>query len=544
MQADTIVYGRIFTADPQRPWAEAAAIADGRFIAVGDADEVCPLAGSKTEVLDAGSGLVTPGMCDAHMHLSQGAIASYYQADLSGASSCAEIVERLRAFIEAHPGRAVYQGYGWSDAVFEAEGIAPDRTFLDAVCAAVPLFIRSYDGHSLAANTACLKLAGIGAGYVSSQTGQIILDADGVPTGLFREWTMRDIMEAVPPFTEEDYRAAIKREQMKFVRVGVTNAFEPIIDNGPTVRAAYRALDDADELLLKMSSAVYVRPEAEDVAAVLDAFETEPLVRPDGHFSCRCAKVLIDGVVEGQTAFLDEDYAHRPGYRGLPICTSRQYRAALREIAARDLQLHVHAIGDAAVAMALDGIEEMRPYLTHRVAITHLQLVRPQDIARMARLGCIACANPIWHEKEPGYYAQLALPYLGFERAERQYPLEDLFRAGITVSMGTDYPVSDPDPLLGIEVGVTRSMPGDATGETCLGLDQRARVSQMLCAATVNGAYQNGAEDRFGTIAVGKEADLALFDRDITRVEASAIHEARCLVTLIDGRVVWSDPAL
>lgn len=545
-RAEAVLRGRIFTADPAHPYAEAASVSGGVFTRVGAWEDVRELVGPGTRVIDVGDGLATPGMCDAHMHLSQGAVASMFQADLSGCSSTAEYVERLRAFAAAHPGRSNYQGYGWDNAVFEAEGRAPGCDVLDEVGLDVPIFVRSYDGHSLIASTACLEHAGIGPGYVSRESGEVVCDASGVPTGLFLEWAMRDIMASVEPFSVEDYRRALRQEQERFVRVGVTSIYEPIIDNGAAVRAAYEELDEAGELALKVSSGFYFKPELEDVARLADyAAERDAWrARSAGRrsrFSCETVKLLVDGVVEGQTAYLFEGYAHRPDWRGEPICSPEQLAGAVDAAYDQGFRVHMHAIGDAALDMALTALERAaagHAGADRRPTITHLQVVRPQDVARMARLGVVAAANPVWHFKEAGYYGELAEPFLGPERAEHEYPLEDLFRAGMVVSMGTDFPVSDPDPLQGVEIGVTRSALGDASGATTLWPEQRASVEQMLGAATAGGAYQNAVEQRCGRIAEGYVADAAVFDRDLTRIDPHEIHTARCVLTMVDGAVV------
>lgn len=548
MQAEIICVGRVFTADPSHPWAEAVAIADGTVCAVGTRGEVGETAGGHTRIIDAGDGLILPGMCDAHMHLSQGAVASMFQVDLAGASSPEEYLDRISTFTAAHPGRPSYQGYGWDDAVFAAEGVVPDRTFLDLACPDVPLAIRSYDGHSLVANTAALELAGIGRGYVSARPGELVCDATGRPTGLFREWTMRDVMDTLGPYSIADYRAAIVEEQQKFLKVGVTSVYEPIIDSGDAVRAAYLDLDRAGELVLKVSTGFYARPEADgcdDMVAFAQRTSDLGAGASAGRVRFGNVKILLDGVVEGETAFLGSDYTDRPGWRGEALCTPAQLEEALLTACDLGFQVHMHAIGDAAVAMALDGLEAVsgeRPRPDWRPTITHLQLLAPRDIERMAALGVVASTNPVWHEKEPGYFGELARPRLGDARAEREYPLHDLMRAGIPVSMGTDYPVSDPDPLLGIEVGVTRSMPGDEAGETCLWPEQRATVEEMLMAATAGGAYQTFQERRSGSLKPGLAADLCILDRDITRVDPWHIHEARCVLTMVDGAVVWRDP--
>lgn len=542
MASNIVLLGKVFTADAGHPYAGGVAVEGGRIAYVGDRAGARELVGEGAKVVDAGEGLILPGFVDGHMHYSQAAYKDMFQADLMSATTVAGYARIMSDFIAEHPHRSVYVGVGWDNAVFEREGARPDRSLLDAVCPDVPCAIRSYDAHSFLVNTAALEKAGIGNGYVSARVGEAVLDDDGNPTGLFREWAADDVVGAILHPTRDEFERALDALQGKLFSLGITQIYEPVIDDGDKVRPAYQALDLAGRLKLKVTSGFKCLPELYGADQVEQwALQRDVWEGRGRHYAMGNVKFFMDGVVESRTGWLFDDYADEPGYRGEPNCTLGEFETQARAAAEAGLQIHIHAIGDAALDMALSGLEYARRFAVDadwRPTITHLQVVRPRDIERMARLGVIANTDPAWHMKEPAYFENLALPYLGAERADRQYPLKSLWDAGVTVSTGTDFPVTDPNPMLGIEAGVTRSMPGDASGRTALWPEEGVSVERMLASYTVNGAYQNRREATTGSIVVGKCADIAVLDRDITAIDPSAIHEAHCVLTLADGRVV------
>ena len=545
MYADTVLKGRVFTSNRAALVAEAAAVKDGAFVYVGDASGADELIGPDTEVIESGEGLFLPGFCDAHMHFSSGAGQFAYEIDIVGLETVDQYLDTIRAYVDEHPGREFYKGMGWDNAVFENEGKTQTKELLDAICPDVPMLIGSYDGHSYWVNSKCLEKAGIGRGFVSNEAGTIVLDPETQePTGLVRDWAMNDVFKAIRSYTVEEFKKAILDLQEDLLAVGLTNIYEPILRDEENAQIALEELDIEGKLKLKVTSGFYCKPEHEGpekierCAKIRDSYKGT-------HYHCNNIKFVLDGVIESGTAYLKNEYADKPGFVGVPNCRPEDYNAMVRCAKEHGFQVHVHAIGDAAISMAIDGFEYAQatdPVEDWRPTITHLQVVEDADIDRMAALGAIACANPTWHFKDPVCYESLEHAQLG-ERAEREYPLKKFWDRGMVVSTATDFPVSNPDPMEGLEVGVTRCEPGDASEETLLDAAERVAVEDMICAGTINGAYQNFLEDRIGSIEVGKEADFVLMDRDITTIDSHTIHEAQCLMTVIDGNVMYKKEA-
>ena len=521
MKADTVLKGKVFTSDRAGLWAEAAAVKDGKFVYVGDAAGVEEYVDEGTQVLESGDGVFMPGFCDAHMHFSSGAGQFAYEIDVVGLETVDEYLSTIRAYIDEHPGREFYKGMGWDNAVFENEGKVQNKAMLDEICSDVPVLIGSYDGHSYWVNSCCLEKAGIGRGFVSEEAGTIVLDPETQePTGLVRDWAMNDVFKAIRPYTVEEFKSAILTLQDDLISVGLTNIYEPILRDEVNAQIALEELDIEGKLKLKVTSGFYCKPENETLekidrcAEIRDAYHGK-------HYQCNNIKFVLDGVIESGTAYLFDDYTDKPGFRGVPNCTPEAYNAMVRYAKDRGFQVHVHAIGDAAISMAIDGFEYAQaenPKDDWRPTVTHLQVMRDDDIDRLAALKGVAAANPTWHYKDPVCYESLEVAQLG-DRAASEYPLKKFWDRGVVVSTATDFPVSNPDPFEGLEVGVTRCEPGDASEKTVLDPAQRVGVVDMICAGTINGAYQNFTEDRIGSIEVGKDADFILADRDITAVD-------------------------
>lgn len=539
--ADLVLIGTIFTGEDDRTCAQGAAIKDGRYIYVGTADGAMAFSGPATRIITSENGLFTPGLTDSHIHLSTAAASAMLEADLTGCDSVDGYVNALRVFKEQHPGRRWYGGAGWDNAVFEAKGRKPDRFLLDAVSADIPVVMRSYDCHSLLVNTAALRLSGIGKGYHSADVGGFVLDDSGEPTGLIREWAMHDVFRGLGLYSVEDYEQAILAYQEHLLSLGITSAYEPIMDDIDLVNQAYMHLDESGRLKLKVQAGFTVGPARGGVSSV-DRRAIQRDAYHGSHYKNDNIKIFIDGVVESRTAFLKEDYADEPGYRGVPNCSLDALTETLAEVRARGFQVHMHVIGDAAIDEALTALERVSdtpcPGIW-RPTLTHLQLAKKHDAERMAALGACAAINPIWFYKEPLYFNVQCIPYLGVERASYQDPGQLFWRDGITPTVATDAPVTIPDPMPEIEVGATRCAIGDVAEKTLFCPEERMTVGELLQAYTSNGAYQTLWEDECGTIAVGKRADVALFDKNILHINPHDIHKATCQLTIADGKVAY-----
>jgi hypothetical protein len=215
------------------------------------------------------------------------------------------------------------------------------------------------------------------------------------------------------------------------------------------------------------------------------------------------------------------------------------------ELDKNKFQIHVHAIGDAATAMILDAFAyaaRMNGRRDARNLVTHLQLVVPKDILRFKELGVVAVPQPYWFMKDDYYYT-IQVPYLGQKRADAEYPMASFFRTGVTVASGSDYAVTIPcNPLVAIQTGITRSVPGVSDPKEVLWPEERVTLDQMIASFTINGAQANFLEGVTGSIEVGKMADLVVLDKNLFQIPAGEISSAKVVLTLFEGKEVFSRP--
>jgi predicted amidohydrolase YtcJ len=251
----------------------------------------------------------------------------------------------------------------------------------------------------------------------------------------------------------------------------------------------------------------------------------------------------VDGIIENRTAVMVEPYLEPDGgvseMRGLPMVERDLLTAAVVELDRRGFQCHFHAIGDGAVRLALDAIQAARAAngdAEHRHHLAHIELIHPDDIGRFATIGAVANMQPFWAMDE-AQMRDLRIPVLGADRARWQYPFRSLLDAGARMAGGSDWPVTTPNPLLEMEVAVTRT-DTDNRGGPALFPEERLTLDQALTAFTIGSAYVNHCEEETGSIEVGKRADLAVLDRDIRAPDAGPLGEARVVATLVHGQVV------
>jgi hypothetical protein len=555
--------------------ADSVAVRDGRIMAVGPAAQVLELRGSRTETIDLRGRLLLPAFGDAHAHASA-AVAELYSAQLFHLPTVDACLDALRGFLREHPDLPVVSGEGWTNTI--APRLGPRKEVLDELVGDRPVVLSSEDYHSLWVNSRALELAGITTATVDPPGGVIERLPDGEPAGTLRETAMDLVTSVLPDFSEEQYREGILHYQTRIAApAGITLVFDPVLPTpgrplgeSASLRA-YRRMAEAGELTLRARLGLTMEPQddltswveqataaGDDLAAVAAAGRPRPATGEPGRggrpvmgdtaaVAVSAAKFFEDGVIEGHTAYLLEDYADAPGDRGRPLWDKAALGRAFAAVDAAGLQIHVHCIGDAATAETLDALEHARRTNgAHdwRPAITHVQMVAPADFRRFAEMGVVAAVQPFWFVLGD-YYHDLEVPYLGEDRAAAEYPLRSFYDAGAPVAGGSDFPVTKPcDPLIGIQAGVMRWLPQLSDGDAVLGLDQRCSVAQLIDAYTSGAAYAHRLESVTGSVAVGKSADLVVVDRDLSAVEPAEIGESRVLLTLFEGRPVHTDPAL
>lgn len=532
--------GIIYTVDQKRSVAEAMAIRDGQIEYVGTDTGSARYIGRLTRVIDLGRRMVLPGFVDSHCHPTS-AYKHFFELTLNGLRTIPEYEKAIRDFAARHPDATFIRGRGWSNTLFAKTG--PHRKLLDAIIPAIPVALSSEDGHSKWVNSKTLELAGITRSTPDPEGGVIERDpATGEPTGTLREAAADLIAEIFPAYTVEELKKGLEAYQSMALAFGITTAHDASVDVPGNEVLAYRALQAEGRLRMRFRASVFVDP-AKAPAHIQPLLEERN--RNSGPlFQTNSAKIFLDGVVEGSTAYLKENYKHLPGSRGKMLCTQEELNTICAELQKDSIQIHVHSIGDGATSAALDAIafaEHQSGKRDARHCITHLQLVDPGDIARFKLLGVVAVPQPYWFMKDD-YYYNLQVPYLGQKRADVEYPMESFFRAGVTVASSSDYPVTIPcNPLVGIQTGIRRSKPETADPREVLWPEERASLEQMITSFTINGATANFVESQTGSLEAGKSADCVVLDTDLFSIPVTDIQKAKVILTLFGGKEAFRD---
>lgn len=541
-KADQIFRGRIYPHAGREETVGAIAIAGDRILCVGSWAEVSGCADDRTEIRILGKEeIITPSYAEGHAHVSSNT-EIVCDVLLYGLRSVREYQDAITRFRDAHPDCVFLRGSGWINGVFPNG--TPTADLLDEIVPDIPVVLVSEDHHSHWVNTKALELAGIGPA-TDPTPGGVIEKYPGTdrPCGCFREKSMDLIQAVIPPYTPEEFKYAILDYQKKALSFGVTAVFEPIYLFPHEALAAYRALESEGALCMRFSLAMSLHANLDadlffrDIAAEKAATDGE-------HLSLSTVKFFIDGVVEGHTAFLLDDYQDTPGNRGENLWKQEKLNDAVARCEEYGYNIHVHAIGDAAVRSILDAFEYSRevngprPGLRH--AITHLQVVAAEDMVRMGRLGILGVVNPYWHFNNPVYHEVLEIPYLGQERADAEYPMRSLSEAGVKLVVASDFPVTMiPEIFMAVRLGVTRTHPLFPDVPP-LGKDETRTVAEMMEALT-NGFYQQHLESDCGTLTVGARADFVILDRDIYQVSPEKIADTNVLATYLLGQLVYED---
>jgi len=295
-------------------------------------------------------------------------------------------------------------------------------------------------------------------------------------------------------------------------------------------------------MTIRFPTAMGINPE--DELAVVEELSARQKTEAGGYFWIQAAKIFMDGVLEGGTAYLEDPYLHQPG-NGELLWEPQRYNEMCAALNKAGVQIHVHSIGDAATRITLDGFAYARQkngWRDARNMITHLQLVHPEDIARFADVGVIAVPQPDWFVVDTYYYQ--AVDYVGQERADQQYP--SFFDQGVKVASASDYPLSwPPNPMLAIEIGVTRTVPEGS--DICVAPDyttplnpaEKVTVEEMITSFTINGAYAIFREDELGSLEVGKKADFIVLSQNILQIDPRQIHNTAVLLTYFEWQKVY-----
>jgi predicted amidohydrolase YtcJ len=517
--------------------SDAVAVRAGRVVALG-ADDVSALVGPRTEVLDRPGALVVPGFQDCHVHAPPAArellTIDLHEQD-EGRPAYLRIVQ---AYVDAHPGAEWITGGGWALDHFPESG--PHRSDLDAITGDRPAFLFNRDVHGAWVNTAALRIAGIDASTPDPPDGRFERDADGMPTGMLHEGAAYTFNTRwVPEPSRAQWEQAILTAQRHLFALGITGWQDAWVT--PETFEAYCSLASDGRLSAQVVGALWWdRHRGVDQIPEFQARRE----RGVGRFRPTTIKIMVDGIIENQTASMLEPYCAGCGGHdgadnyGLDYVDRELLTAAVTELDALGFQVHMHAIGDRAIRNALDAVEAAqhsngRSDRRHHIA--HLQVIQPDDLLRFAALGVVANCQTYWAQSEP-QMDELTLPYIGDERGLLQYPFEGLRRAGARLAMGSDWPVTTADPLQQLEVAVRRIDPEHRDNAPFLP-SERLGLADALSAFTSGSAYVNHDADG-GTLRVGSRADAAVLDQDLFELDGK-LADARVMGTIASGEIVY-----
>lgn len=536
---DSILYnGHIRTLDDAQPVASALAISGGRVVATGSDDEIRALAGAGTNQLDLNGRYVVPGMTDAHIHwqLSTQMLQNVLLYNLPSKQAALErVAEKVRT---AAPGDWII-GYGWLQDEWEGQnGQFPTRYDLDAVAPENPVFLVSRSAHAGWVNSLALKLSGVDRNTHDPESGTILHDTAGDPTGVLLEpMTMNLVRNHIPEPTVEDLATQMKATQAKALSLGITGIHD--FDDQECF-AALQIMRERGDLALRVVKNFN--------KGYLDVMLKTGLRRGFGDDWIRIGslKIFADGAIGPRTAAMIAPYDGEPDNYGIVVTDKEEMAEMVSRASAAGFASTIHAIGDRAVHDVLDVYESTRreeaargeARSTRRHRIEHVQLIHPDDAGRLAELDIIASMQPIHATSD----YPVADRYWGARTPYSYNPRLQLDR-GVVVAFGSDSPVEPMGSVIGIHAAVTRQRADGTPGADGWNPSARLSVNEALRGYTLGPAYAAGMEDRLGRLAPGYLADLVVLDRDLYAIPPAEILDTQIVATMVGGLWRWGEYA-
>jgi predicted amidohydrolase YtcJ len=534
-----LVHGHIWTEDAAQPEAEAIAVSGNRILRVGTSEDVLRLAGPTTHVIDLHGRRVVPGFNDAHVHFVIGGLV-LANVQLRDASSQAEFRERIAHFAQSQPAgewilSGIWDHERWTPAVL------PTHQLIDDVTPKNPVFVMRLDGHMGLANALAMKLAGVDRNTKDVPGGVIVRDADGNPTGIFKDAAMTLIHGVIPPLSLQQTETAILAAQREAARNGVTSVQEMADDqddtSGPEHLRALETLEREGRLAVRISVNLRLIDWKNLAGSGIQAGFN------DGHIQVGGLKAFADGGLGASTAWLFAPYVDAPNTSGLATDELQHPEQMFTDMRGADqagLQIAIHAIGDRANRTILDlyqRLEKEDGPRDRRLRIEHAQHLTSEDIPRFAQLHVIASMQP-YHAIDDGRWAQKRL---GGERIRYAYDFRSLLDSGATLAFGSDWPVAPMEPLMGIYAAVTRRTLDNRNPNGWIP-EQKISVAEAVHAYTVGSAYAQFDDKIRGSLEPGKLADLVVLSKDIFHIDPVQIEDTHVDLTILDGRVIYEAP--
>jgi predicted amidohydrolase YtcJ len=534
---------RIYTVGPAYPWAEAIAIRGTLISAIGSNEAILALATDRTHQIDLDGRLILPGLCDAHIHLHEWAI-NLTRPHLASARTKQEMLAQIANYAAQQPATRWIVCQGWNESWW-GETEFPTAMDIDAATQpGQPAIAYRSDMHIAVANHAALSRAGITSATPNPPGGLIDRDVDGTPTGVLRELAIGLVTEEIPPFSHEELLATVSAALPELHRLGITAIHDQRVkdaNEGPAMLSILSRLRQTGKLHLRVNCNIAAHQLPALAALGLRSGFGDDYLRL-GH-----VKVFADGSLGSRTAWMLEPFvpqtaAETPNY-GVNVTPPEQMAAEFYQAQQLGFPISVHAIGDRANRVVLELFEELAPQLPplpipHR--IEHVQTIASVDRARLARLNISASVQPIHLTDD----RELTDRYWG-ARARNTYAFRSLLDAGVRLAFGSDAPVANPNPFLGIHAALVRRRPHDTLSSWHP--QESLTLEEIIYAYTLGAAQAAGWEATIGSLTPGKRADFIVLDRDVFALahdpnRVDEIAATNVMTTYFDGSPIYQHP--
>ncbi|MBY8989068.1 MAG: amidohydrolase [Candidatus Lokiarchaeota archaeon] len=523
--------GPIITINNNQPQAEAVGIKGDKIVIVGTLEEVRLKMGENCEFIDLNGKTLLPGFTDSHMH-PMGYINHLLNPDLTNVKSLNDLIAYLKEVSEKRKEDEFIIAYNFSEEKFD-NATLPNRWDLDKACPNHPVFILRYDGHIGIANTEALKLAELDEHTIVPEGGEIRKDKDGKLTGVISENALNLIFSKISMPDDDLIKAAATKASNTLAQKGLTSIHG-------IINADNRFKDDdqnADEFSLYQSIQNYMWQDCYSFIETeypLKFIEICKRYLQEGRYGSKLKigglKLYLDGSFGAKTACMFEPFTDAPEQCGFCVIEEEEIYEKMKIAHTNSFQIVIHAIGDRANRIAVDLYKKLLtefPKKDHRHRIEHASMLTEDVINDMAKFGIIASCQPPFINSEYNWISKR----IGEERCKYTYPMKSIVKAGVVLASGSDCPVEDPSPILGLHALVTRNM---FVPEECL------NIEEALKSYTINTAYAAFEEDIKGSIEVGKFADLVILDRNPLEIPKDEIKGIQVVETIIRGKTVYS----
>ncbi|PGZ98588.1 amidohydrolase [Bacillus pseudomycoides] len=536
-KADIVISSNaVFTGLTDKPIPAYIAIINNKIIAISSEIEIDPYIGPDTKVHHYSDQLIMAGFHDFHLHMLFGSLAedSVFLAD---ARSEEEAIKMVTDFADSRPEDSWIIGFCWDSNNWDNKGL-PNRAALDRVLPERPVILFHMEGHYVWVNSKALEIASINRNTDNPPHGIIAKDENGEPTGILYETANALVSNHAFNFSRERRMRMMKRFLGQAAALGVTSVND--LYGSPAMEELqdfelFSDLDKNGELTARIHLSPPLNDDIERAKQLRDTYASDKL-RVSG------LKQFVDGVLTGYTAYLVEPYSDKPETLGETAVSPDTMKKWIVEADREGFQIRIHAIGDGGIRLTLDAFEEAQKKNGKRDArhcVEHVEVIHPDEIARFQKLGVIASMQPehlaLGKEQRIAYVSRI-----GKEREPFVFAMKTLKDSGAMLAFGTDYPIVQLNPMLGIYRALTR-IGYDGSPTEGWNPQERLSLSEVLRNYTLSPAYGSFREKELGTLEVGKLADLVVLNRNLFEIPVEEIRDVQVVLTMVDGAIVFQD---